>query len=498
MIDNEASLRSFCASGNKPYIEQLRMAYVPLVANDIFVSYAHLDNLAPGGRSRGGWVDALVDPLTVQLKRRLGSNAVHVWLDRQLAGNRPLTPEILAAVKDSALLVVVMSPSYVHSPWCARERNAFLEITKDRVAAGRIFLVSCLDVPLSDRPSEFGDLLGYPFFIQDSDTGSPRSLGDPDPDEPAFLKQIYNLSYHLANQLTKLSEHSQTAVAVDAATPANAPRVFVARATDDLEDREEEIRNCLTQAGIDVPPRRQYTQADAAGFEAALRADLDSSKLFVQLVSAARGPETPFGGTKRLPFLQWEVAQRIGKKSIVWRDRAVDPATVVNPEHRKLLESAIACPIEEFKRAIADEARREPAIPVRSSGVMVFVDSESRDQSLARQVGTELANHGVACYWPLEKGTPEEVRKDLEANLRDCHGVVIVYGSSEPYWVREQMRFGMKVFSQRPNRPTLAICQGPPPDKSELGLLDQNILFLDCSGGFNTEALRPFVASLRA
>ena len=473
------------------------MAYVPRVAHDIFVSYAHLDNLAPGGRTRGGWVDSFIEPLTMQLKRRLGSGALKIWIDRELAGNRPLTPEILTALRDSALLLVVMSPAYLRSEWCARERNAFLEVARDRVAAGRIFIVRSLDVPPSEKPSEFGDLLGYPFFVNDSDTGA-RSLGDPDPEEPAFLKQIYNLSNHLAKQLTELAALPQVTNGAREAAASNGPRVFVARATDDLEDREDELRNCLTQAGISVPPRRQYMQADATSFEAALRTDLDSSKLFVQLLSTTRGQETLFGGTKRLPLLQWEVAERIGKKILLWRDRSVDPAGVTNAEHRKLLEAAIACPIDEFKRAVADEARREPPpVLARPSGVMVFVDSESRDQALALELGKALASQGVACYWPLDKGTPEEVRKDLEANLRDCDGVVIVYGSSEPYWVREQVRFGMKVFSQRSNRPTLAICQGPPPDKSALGMLDPHMLVLDCSGGFETAALGPFVARLR-
>jgi TIR domain len=476
------------------------MAYVPHVAHDIFVSYAHLDNLAPGGKTGGGWVDSFVEPLTLQLKKRLGSSAVDIWIDRQLPGNRPLTPEILTAVRDSALLLVVMSPSYVNSYWCGRERNAFLELARDRVAAGRIFIVKSLDVPQTDRPLEFGDLIGYPFFVTDSDTGVPRSLGDLDPGEPAFLKQIYNLSYHLANELTRLTALADAPAVVPEAAVSDSPRVFVARATDDLEDREEELRNYLTQAGISVSPRRQYMQADATAFEAAVRADLDSSKLFIQLLSTARGAEAPFDGAKRLPLLQWEIAQRIGTKILLWRDRGIDPSATTHAEHRKLLESAIACPIEEFKRAVADEARRHPPpAPARPSGVMVFVNSDSRDQALALQLGNALAGEGVACYWPLDKGSPEEVRKDLEANLRDCDGVLIVYGSSEPYWVREQLRFGMKVFSsQRSSRPALGVFQGPPPDKTKLGLLDPEMIFLDCSGGFDTASLRPFVSRLRA
>jgi hypothetical protein len=475
------------------------MAYVPSVAHDVFVSYAHLDNLAPEGRASLGWVDLLLERLTVQLKKRVGSGAIDIWIDHELAGNRPLTPEILNAARDSALLLVVMSPAYLQSEWCARERNAFLDVARDRVADGRIFIVRSLDENLAERPAEFGDLTGYPFFVDDPRTGVQRSLGEADPSEPEFLTRIFGLSTYLARELNRLKGAHGAPSVLRQAAGGNGPRVFVARATDDLEDREEEFRNCLAQGGITAQPRRQYIQADAAAFEAAVRADLEASKLFVQLLSTARGPEAPFGGGKRLPLLQWEVAERIGKKMMLWRDRSIDPGTIANPDHRRLVESAIACPIEEFKQAVGAEARREPPpAPARTAGVMVFVDSELRDQSLARELGKALAGQGVACYWPLDKGSPEDVRKDLEANLRDCDGVVIVYGASEPSWVREQVRFGTKVFRQRSNRPALAICQGPPPDKSELGMLDPDMLFLDCSGGFVKEALRPFVERLRS
>jgi hypothetical protein len=481
------------------------MAYVPHVRHDVFISYAHLDNLK-AGEVRGGWVDSLVDPLTVQLKKRVGSDAVQIWMDHELAGNRPLTPEILTAVRESALLVVLLSPAYLRSEWCARERNAFLQVARDRVADGRVFVIKCLDIPRDDSPSEFGDLAGYTFFEKDRDSGASRSLGDPDPTEPGFYKQIFNLSVSLAKELTRLSSAGnplaspQLGTTMDALSPlrSSGPRVFVARATDDLEDREDQVRNCLTQAGITVGLRRQYAQADKASFEAAVRADLDNCKLFVQLLSTARGSETSFDSTRRLPWLQNDVARRAGKKMLVWRDRGVNVADVVDPSHRELLESAIACPIEEFKRRVSDEALREPpATAPRPANVMVFVDIDFRDRALGQQVAEALAAQGIACYWPLEQGSPEEVRRDLEANLRDSDGVVIVYGSSEPIWVREQWRFGMKVFSQRQSRPALAICSGPPPSKSDLGLLDPDMLFLDCREGFKVGSLQPFIEKLR-
>ena len=408
--------------------ESGQMSHVPSFEHDVFVSYAHLDNESAAGRAGGGWVDVFVRRLEKQVKQRLGSKAVDLWSDPKHAGNQPLTRDILTAARDSALLMVVMSPSYLHSEWCARERNTFLEVARDRVAEGRIFIVRYLDVPREETPSDFGDLTGFPFFVEDRHVGATRPLGEPNRSEPEFVRRIYNLSYQVAHEMTRLTALAHGGTRKGAASQTEGPLVFVARATDDLEDREEQLRNHLMQAGVRVPPRKLYMQADAAGFESAVRADLEGCKLFAQLLSSARGREMPFGGDKRLPALQCDVARRVGTKVVQSRDRALDPTTVADPIQREMLETAIACPIEEFKRMVVEEAQRQPPLSrSRPSGVMVFVDADPRDRELARQIGEVLAGLGVACYWPLEAGAPDEIRKDLEANLSDCDGVLVVY-----------------------------------------------------------------------
>ena len=75
---------------------------------------------------------------------------------------------------------------------------------------------------------------------------------------------------------------------------------------------------------------------------------------------------------------------------------------------------------------------------------------------MARQLSQLLAQQGVECYWPIVEGSPEKVRQDLEANLKACDGLVLIYGASEPSWVRDQLRQGRKILSQR-DRPLAAL-----------------------------------------
>ena len=65
---------------------------------------------------------------------KVGSD-VDIWWDHyKLAGNTRVTPEIMSAAGDCATIIVVVSPAYLRSEWCGRERNAFMELLEKRQA----------------------------------------------------------------------------------------------------------------------------------------------------------------------------------------------------------------------------------------------------------------------------------------------------------------------------------------------------------------------------
>ncbi len=112
------------------------MAYVPDCNHDVFVSYAHLDN-----QGESAWVSTLVQRLQIETQQRLGSKELRIWQDDELNGNHPLTPAVMQAIQGAATLLIVMSPGYLESEWCAKERNAFLTFAQDCVSTGRVFMV---------------------------------------------------------------------------------------------------------------------------------------------------------------------------------------------------------------------------------------------------------------------------------------------------------------------------------------------------------------------
>lgn len=485
------------------------MAYVPGFDHDVLVSYAHIDNEDRNQVRHSGWVDAVKAELEDQLRRRLGSRAVSIWIDDQLPGNQPITPEIIRHVQGSALLLVVLSPSYLCSPWCERERNAFLDVARDRLEEGHAFIIVNLDVNRSQWPHEFGDLDGFRFWIRDPELHVDRPLGMFDRSETAFLGRIYALSAKMAEKLKAMAARPHArSLQTKSTDPGSVSEVgvFVARATDDLEDREQELRNHLTQAGLHVPPRRIYIQADRADFERAVRSEMSGCRVFVQLLSHARGLELAFDDSRRLPALLAAIAAEEGLTIRQWRDRMLDPATIGNAHHRALVDGAMACPIEEFKRAVVDaaSARVAPPRPKRPSKVIVFVDRADEDRPLAEQVAAILTSVGAQVWFPIDQGSAEELREHLKGSLQDADGVIEVFGAAELTSVRARMRQHTKLLAYRATEPAaLAVLKGPPAGSETLERLrasvaDPTLLFIDSAEGVHKDQLAPFIARLCA
>lgn len=103
------------------------MAYIPSFEHDVFVSYAHADN-ADTGR-----VAAFHRDLVQRLTTRLGARAFHkpqewVFFDRfGLKAGDEFSPKIERSAQRSAVMISLLSPSYLQARFCIQETEWFLE-----------------------------------------------------------------------------------------------------------------------------------------------------------------------------------------------------------------------------------------------------------------------------------------------------------------------------------------------------------------------------------
>jgi hypothetical protein len=141
------------------------MAYVPGFQHDVFISYAHGDDRP--------WIDRLVERLAAAVKQRLGIKP-SLWIDDDsLRASRDFSTEIRDSVMNSAVFLLLPSPSYIRSSYCIDQECKVFEATiparRKRFGAGfanDLFALRCPLLPIDEDEhwSLFPGLTDIAFF----------------------------------------------------------------------------------------------------------------------------------------------------------------------------------------------------------------------------------------------------------------------------------------------------------------------------------------------
>src|SRR5436305_175827 len=135
-------------------------SYVPGYEHDVFISYSHANNYA-------GWISTFRQKLDARLQERVPPGATFFRDTETLQGNDDLTPTVVDGIRSSAVLVMIVSRSYVTRPWCLKECKEFITANEQRGIKGRIFPVRYDDVSPAEYQRFVGEKLGYEFFAKD-------------------------------------------------------------------------------------------------------------------------------------------------------------------------------------------------------------------------------------------------------------------------------------------------------------------------------------------
>jgi hypothetical protein len=470
------------------------MAYIPGYRYDVFVSYAHVDNI-PVAPSEPGWVDALFRQFGLSLDMKLGRQRMaEIWRDLQsLRGNQEVTGHINDQVRQSALLLLVLSPAYLASESCLRELQTFVE----RGPANRIFVVwkDPSETARQPLPAEIRDLRKYKFWFLD-DNQKTRVLGWPNPrtdsaeDRRFYYPVIEDLVADVCETLHGLRAAADQdrgpttgpGIPVPPPPPRQVPRkgtVLLAEVTGDLDPRREEVRRYLDLAGIDALPTGSY-RLTREEFEQAFVADLKSCKAFVQLLGPYASkvpPDVPEGFCR----FQLDLARARGVPILQWRSLDLDLNGVAQPAQRALLESdnVQAMPIEEFKRSIVELFAEPVFVPPRPTSFL-FVDAANDDVESA---GKLVAGLDDSLEWTMPlydpNDTAEVVQSAAARNLVESDAVVFFYGKANPRWVLSQVDLYRKLKPQRSSNPKLlALVTAPPEPKVAIPIRLQGLKVL--------------------
>jgi hypothetical protein len=145
---------------------------MPPFESDIFISYAHADN-QPWGPENDCWISSFHTALQTRLTQLLGRPPA-TWRDNKLKGTDEFGREIVDQFPRTRILLLVLSPYYIISEWCQKELKEFVDSAlgsagPDISNPPRICKIIKTHVAYDEHPAEISGLLGYEFFLKDSD-----------------------------------------------------------------------------------------------------------------------------------------------------------------------------------------------------------------------------------------------------------------------------------------------------------------------------------------
>lgn len=167
------------------------MSYLPQFENDLFISYAQVDNLPL--RAEEGWITQFQRALEVKISQLLGFapkiwrdpnlpfvKELGIWRDPKPAGKDEFALTTLAALHGAAILVCVLSRGYLRSERCLWELQEYVSSHKfdDNLPSGErtknrhIFKIVVSPIAFDEQPPDLKQRLGYEFFETDPATGS--------------------------------------------------------------------------------------------------------------------------------------------------------------------------------------------------------------------------------------------------------------------------------------------------------------------------------------
>ena len=140
--------------------------------NDIFISYAHLDDESLD-EDQKGWISKFHRVLQVKLSQLLGESPT-IWRDQKLSGSDIYDDKIVNEFKNAQVMISILSPRYVKSEWCNRELNEFYKSAEDGsgVRIGdKSRIIKVVKTPFDAEeavehlPKLFEAILGFDFFM---------------------------------------------------------------------------------------------------------------------------------------------------------------------------------------------------------------------------------------------------------------------------------------------------------------------------------------------
>lgn len=445
------------------------MAFVPGFDHDVFISYAHGDDR--------NWIDRLLDRLKPVLSRLLPG--ADIWIDKDdLRRSRNFEKDIPAALQSSAVLISLVSPTYIDRPYCVREEcRRFTELVAARKRPGQrfadpefaadLFGFRCPILPIPDKAywSLIPGATDISFCGDDDFEPFPIGSGP-------FENQFSVLGRELISLLRRMRNHSTPVLLYPRHPPLELEEAHSALT------RELNARSYLVLPDNELDPSTHVARCE-----------------LLVLLFGARYDETirPLVQTIKdldKPFVVWPSPALDNRGELLQRGLLQDLLQLESS--RKILLSPAITP-EKLKDEVF--ARLNPRDNIAPAGgkprvYLIYDPSQNSDKNHAGKIAYHYQDEFHFEY----SDTP---RQD-NARLTQSEGVLLVWGSSAEEWCAPEFDRMLRLANQARSR---ALCLFDPKE-SKIALANQirekfPICVAEQFGPFDPARLEPFFNPIR-
>ncbi len=480
--------------------------------NDLFISYAHIDNEPPDKRLTG-WIDALHERLAVSLTKQLGKEA-KIWRDRKLAGNDDFNDVILIELSKTAILLSVLSPRYLKSTACRSELENFCRFAAQGGGIQvdekhRVFKIVKTYIAREEHPPELRDLLGYEFYQQDPASGRVREfdheIGPSAERDKRYWDKFEDLVWDI-KELIKRLEGPPPDPSRSAAT------IYLAETTSDLSEERDKVKRELRQFGHIVLPDKALP-LKAPALREAVSEYLKCSRLSVHLIGEHYGVIPEMEPERSIVRLQQELAMERGDNGefsrLIWMPPGLQPKDERQQKFVDDLQNSFTShngsellqgKLEDLKTIIQTKLTQKPK-PVAStpgSTVRIYLICDQQDVDAVEPLQNYLFDCGYEVMLPLLVGSEAEVLQDHKENLLLCDAILIFQGRASEGWLRMKLRDLLKLPGYGRQSPLLgkAVYISAPESPSKERFKTHEALVIKNYGEFNPSSLDSFLAQI--
>ncbi len=467
------------------------MAYVSGFDNDVFLSYAHIDNENDGAKER--WVESFGKQLSAKLLKRMGET-VAVWWDPKLDRSQIFDEVIQKAVKTSAIMVSLVSPAYVKRDYCKQEVQWFAELGNLKTPSGhcRVFPVLVFHLPFEQWPGPCQGVSGFEFF--DAQFGGLSKPLD------TASQQFSDMQWKLVSEIAGVLDEIKQSRAVAPQGPGEAAgaqpagfRIFLGASSDELVADRSFLKKELQKQGIEVISKIPPPYSEKEHAEAALKA-IGDADLCLHLLGNSPGapidediPDKTFSVAQATLALDHARSQLIllpdsfavdaieepqyaqFMKELQERPRQSGRLQIIKAGRAQMLEEILAA-----KKNLEDQAAK--SVQGDDAPGTAFVDLHIKDLNYVADLVGYLAEKRIAAVTVPSAGqSPASGIALFEQNLRNAQLFIVVYGGVAREWVLNRVFEGFKLITANGLATRMGVYVAPPdkpPEAVNFGICD--------------------------